>query len=443
MADRNELFGTDGIRGRSGVFPLDPESLLKIGNTAAGVFAARRVLIARDTRESGTEIEEAFSRGLTGVRETVLAGVLPTPALACLTLRGGFDLGVMISASHNPWQDNGLKFFGPDGKKISRAAEGEFNAAFFSPGRGKTGPNLVSRSELSARYLEFLESALERKPLPSLKLVADCANGAVAAVIEQVFSHFGLNGEIINAAPNGRNINLDCGATQTKTLQAAVRARGADLGFAFDGDGDRLICVNSQGVALDGDHSLWILALDLVENEKRFNRQVVGTVMSNSGLETALQEKGMVLHRAAVGDREVMLEMKARQSILGGEPSGHTILGHRHTTGDGLLTALFILRALQGGGLSLDQAVASLQLRPLLSLDLPVEEKFSFSDWPPFQKLEQAFKAETGTSGRLLVRYSGTENKLRIMVEHPDQNTASCFLDRLRDLFNSRQGELR
>jgi len=435
----NDLFGTDGIRGRSGDFPLDEESLLKIGNIICSGLGARRILIARDNRVSGPEIEETLCRGLHEAREIVLAGVLPSPALACLTRRQGFDLGIMITASHNPWQDNGLKFFDSSGKKLDSETEKKLGSLFYGIERGHTGNPTIKRMDLTSAYIEFLRLVFKNNPISNRSLVIDCANGAAAKLIKQLSSAFDLNWKIIHAEADGHKINLDCGATAPASLQAAVKARPGAIGAAFDGDGDRVIFVDEAGNLLDGDHTLWILARNLAAREKNFNPVVVGTIMSNSGLEKALREIGLTLARAGVGDRQVMRLMESKQAILGGEPSGHTILGHLHTTGDGMLTLLFLLRALQENGRDLAAAANSLNMLPQLKSDIATIERFDFNQWPAF--VESQKKIE-GNGGRLVVRYSGTENKLRIMIEHPDREKAAHCLDNLLDIFAKGKGDI-
>ncbi len=439
------LFGTDGIRGRAGEPPLDPATVARVGAAVAGLVDRPRVLIGRDTRESGPAIERQLAAGMGPRARVFSAGVVPTPGLAYLTRALGFDLGVMVSASHNPWQDNGIKVFDGRGQKISARLEASIGRQVLAAG---TGPrSLRSRRPPApadaAPYLDFLAregAGLGASPSGG-RLAVDCANGAASPWAPALFRRLGIDAAIGHARPDGRNINAGCGSTAPAALQRLVGRHQAALGLALDGDADRALFCDDRGGLIEGDHVLYLLALYLRDREPRFNRLVVGTVMSNLGLEQALRRAGIGFRRADVGDKHVFRLMARCGAILGGEPSGHVILRHRHTSGDGLLTALYVLRALRHFAWDAAELGRRLRLFPQRTLSIRVRRKPALSRWPAFQAEAARFARAHGTRARLLVRYSGTEPKLRVMIEARDPGTIEAGLPVFQSLVENEIGE--
>jgi phosphoglucosamine mutase len=423
------FFGTDGIRGRAGEAPLDPATVQKIGRAIVKALGTPhpRVLIGRDTRESGPAIEQNLAAGLAAEgAEVESAGVIPTPAIAHLARqregggRRGFDLGVVISASHNPYEDNGIKVFGGAGRKFS----GELEQKTEDHIETLDGPLLdapsVRQHDLGEAYLRHLRKAYEGPSLAGKHLVLDCANGATSSLARPLFEGLGARVTGINDRPDGRNINRDCGATRPQCVGAAVKEAGADLGLAFDGDGDRCILADGAGRAVDGDHVLFLTARHLAEAGRLKGGAVVATVMSNVGLEIALEKLGIPLVRTAVGDRNVLEEMERRGANLGGEQSGHVIFLDHEPTGDGLLTALEVLEVVAGSGRSLEALAADMAVYPQVLLNVRVKTRVDIETVPEVkERLEEARRA-LDRRGRLVVRYSGTEPLLRVMAEGPD-----------------------
>jgi phosphoglucosamine mutase len=418
-----QLFGTDGIRGRAGDPPLDPATIQRIGRAvvrAVGI-SRPRVLIGRDTRESSAGIESHVAAGLLAEgADVVSTGVLPTPAVAHLTRLLGFDLGVVISASHNPYEDNGIKVFG-GGRKFTTELEEKTEAIFDTLPSRAAPPAEVPLEDLSARYLEHLRRALPAASLKGVHLVADCANGATSFLARALFEALGARVEIRHDAPDGRNINQHCGATVPEAVAAEVVRFGAHLGVAFDGDGDRAIFADSAGRIIDGDHVLFLAARHLHAQGRLRGDCVVATVMSNLGLEHALGRLGIGLVRTSVGDRHVLDEMIRRGANVGGEQSGHVIFLDHEPTGDGLLTALQILGVVLASGRSLGDLARDLPVYPQVHRNVRVREKADLDRIANVRAaLDTARKILDGR-GRLLVRYSGTEPVLRVMAEGPDE----------------------
>jgi phosphoglucosamine mutase len=424
------FFGTDGIRGRAGEPPLDPATVQKIGRAIVRALGqdAPRVLIGRDTRESGPAIEQHLAAGLAAEGAHVeSAGVIPTPAIAHLARqrtgvrRRGYDLGVVISASHNPFEDNGIKVFGGAGRKFSDELEAKTEAAI----EALEGPLLnapsVRQHDLARAYLRHLARAYTGPSLVGLHLALDCANGATSFVARSLFEGLGARTTVINDQPDGRNINRGCGATSPETVAELVRRVRADLGLAFDGDGDRCILADGEGRVVDGDHVLFLTARHLQATERLRGGAVVATVMSNVGLEVALGKLGIPLVRAAVGDRNVLEEMERRGANLGGEQSGHVIFLDHEPTGDGLLTGLKVLEVVRHSGRKLAELASDLPIYPQVLRNVRVREKKDIEAIPEVrQALDRARTALDGR-GRLVVRYSGTEPLLRVMAEGPDE----------------------
>ncbi len=413
------LFGTDGIRGLAGAFPLDEATLNKLGHVVGSLAANSKIVIGRDTRESGTAIEKQLARGLAKKARVYSCGVIPTPGLAFLTRKLGFNFGIMISASHNPFHDNGIKIFNHRGEKISNVLENKISAQLKSVIKISTGKTEIT-SINPPEYLEFLQ-ANGRGLMPGkTKIVLDCANGAASMIAPLLFRRLGLNIRASHARPNGKNINAGCGSTYPQTLTKLVLAEKTDLGMAFDGDADRVVFADQDGQILTGDHALYVMARYLRHQEARFNCRVVGTVMTNLGLETALAAQGIRLIRSGVGDSQVYRQMKKYGAILGGEPSGHIILKHVHTSGDGMLAALFFIKALDFFGWSSLDVCRQLPMYPQQIINIPIHHKKDLARWKTLLYAKKEFTEKHGSEARLLIRYSGTEPLIRIMMEARD-----------------------
>ena len=422
------LFGTDGVRGTAGRPPLDEVTIRRLGGALVralpGGDGPRRLIIGRDTRESGPWIEREFACGVTSAGgQIVSAGVLPTPAIAYLTRQGAFDAGVVVSASHNPFEDNGIKVFSGAGEKFTETLEREVEAivadqSWQVPGGAATG---VETSDYGRLYLDHLRPALSgREALGPTRLAIDCANGATVAVAPRLFRELGFDLVAIGDSPDGRNINLECGSTRPDRLARTVVDRGCRLGVAFDGDGDRAIFVDHRGQVVDGDAVLLMCARHLRSCGRLRGDAIVATVMSNVGLEMALASSGIRTVRCPVGDKYVMEELIRHDLALGGEQSGHIIFSDLLYTGDGLATALGVLEVMAASGRELADLAGELVTLPQLLVNVRVAERTDLSLVPPLAAELAASEARLSGRGRLLVRYSGTEPLLRIMVEGPD-----------------------
>ena len=441
---QNRLFGTDGIRGVAGEFPLDDRTVEMIGvslvnNLSSEIGRSPRLVIGRDTRVSGPQIEEALTRGARGAGASVAsAGVLTTPGVAFITRVCGFDAGVVISASHNPYRDNGIKVFSPSGKKLAdemeRRIESEIRAmidgraVLHRPAAEKSPDDAGSKSESDHfyrdRYIGYLVDDVARGlSLRGVRLGLDCANGAASEIAPAVFERLGATVQVISASPDGRNINEGCGSLHTEKLKDLVQAGELDLGIAFDGDADRSLFVDSERNLIDGDHLLLILARYLKSRERLSGNLVVATVMSNIGLEIALRERGISLVRAQVGDRFVLDQLIALGASLGGEQSGHLIFPEISLAGDGIITAIELLRAVGESGLTLGQLASQMKRFPQVLLNVKVRSKPPIESIPGLLAEMEQVERDMQGRGRLLVRYSGTENLARVMIEGEDQPT--------------------
>jgi phosphoglucosamine mutase len=456
-----ELFGTDGVRGRTGEFPLDEFSVMKLGLALGELLPARgcKIITGRDTRASGPDIENWLAASVTHVSpgtEFYLCGVIPTPGLSWLTRSGDFDWGIMITASHNPYTDNGIKIFGQDGQKIPDAVEEELEHIFCTAMETSDVSNIISHpnrvhaprarrgQNIKKTYNDFLATHAAGLGDTGFKLVLDCANGAAYEMAPQVFRGTGLEAAVIHAQPDGRNINRGCGSTHLETLKEAVIKEQADLGIAFDGDGDRVLFVDGRGRSLDGDHTLYVLAAYFKETREDFksNQEVVGTVMSNLGLEKALKRMGIDFVRTAVGDRHVFYEMQQRDAVLGGEQSGHTILKSFQSTGDGILTAIYFLKALAYLDMHPADVAAHLELYPQEQRNIDIREKPDLESWDSLQEMISAFNRANGENSRLLIRYSGTEPKIRVMMESQHPAIIEENLEKFEHLIRSTIGKI-
>ena len=424
-----KYFGTDGIRGRVGAFPITPEFCLRLSWAVGKVFADQedrraRVLIGKDTRISGYMLESVMQAGLVSAGADVsLLGPMPTPAIAYLTRTLGADAGVVISASHNPYYDNGIKFFDRHGSKLSDEIEQQIEAALdtFMVCEDSESLGRASRiSDAPGRYVEFCMSSVSSDfSLRGMRIVIDCANGATYAVAAKVFEELGADLVVMFADPDGFNINDDCGSTHPENLQQRVIAEGADLGIAFDGDGDRLVMVDHEGSIVDGDEIIFGIAQSRKLN-KKLKGGVVGTVMSNFGLEKSLEELAIPFLRANVGDRHVLELMKKKKWVIGGEPSGHILTMDLTTTGDAIVAALQVLVSMQAdanGAKSLKELVAGMHKVPQILLNVKVESPGLVAQSEQMQSAIEAQGKVLEGRGRVLVRASGTEPLLRVMVE--------------------------
>jgi phosphoglucosamine mutase len=425
-ADLRKLFGTDGIRGVAGEFPLDKKTVYAAGRALGDHLPAgpRRVVLGQDTRESSAWIADLLAAGLrdSGV-ETASAGVVPTPAIAHLTHTHGFSAGVVISASHNPWRDNGIKVFGGDGYKLPDQVELEIESEIFSllsegavPGGGAAAqPTMPGDPALRVDYLNWLAHPIGGAG--RLHIVVDCANGAATTVAPEIFTRSGARVEFTHCAPDGRNINENCGALHPEIVGREVTARGADLGICFDGDADRALFTDNQGRVVNGDAIMLLLARELQQRGELANNTVVATTMSNMGLEIALRELSIKMLRAPVGDKYVLEEMRRSGAVLGGEQSGHIILSRVATTGDGLLTAVRVLEIIAASGKPLTELVAGLKVFPQTIKNVRVKEKRPLDQLPAVMAAITNAERQLNGNGRVNVRYSGTESLARVMVE--------------------------
>lgn len=437
-----KLFGTDGIRALAGEFPLDEKTVRTIGASLARQFTASlghapKFITGRDTRESGGWIEQAFRAGAAAEGAACeSAAVITTPGVAYLTRAFGFDAGVVISASHNPYYDNGIKIFLPDGKKIGSEIEGRIEEDIFAATDIEVNDVKIDASRIAefyASYIDHLKSNVSGVSAEGLKIVIDCANGAASAFAPQLFTDLGAEVVAIHDQPDGRNINENCGSLHLEHLQAKVIEEQADLGVAFDGDADRSLFVDETGRIIDGDATLWILAEYLKSHGKLANSTVVATVMSNLGLELALKSRGVELMRADVGDKYVLDALLKTGSEIGGEQSGHIIFPAISLVGDGMMTALLLLRAMTVKGVSLSQAANGFIQYPQILKNVKVAEKRPFAEVPEITTAAKQVEYELDGTGRLLLRYSGTENLARVMIEGKDQAVIEALAGRLAD----------
>lgn len=424
---KKQLFGTDGIRGKANEWPITPEVALRLGRAVARVLGgdsddSLKVMIGKDTRVSGSMLESAVTAGLVSEGATVLTtGAVPTPAVAYLTEKTGCDAGVMLTASHNPFEDNGIKIFGADGYKLGDALEEEIEAFILSEAIEETHPktvgNVIEVVDAGEQYENFAMKAVDGFSLDGLKVVLDCAHGAAYNVGPKIFTDLGAEVFELGVEPDGENINEGYGALHPEQAAALVAEHGADIGICFDGDADRVIFVDEHGVVISGDRVLCLCAIAEHEEGRLEGDTLVATVMSNLGLRDALEAKGIKLETTGVGDRKVIECMREHGYSLGGENSGHIIFSENATTGDGIMSALKVLGMMKKSGKKLSELADCMNEYPSELHGIMVTEKPPIEEVPELQSAIEQAEQSMGKEGRVLVRYSGTEKKIRVLVE--------------------------
>ncbi len=452
-----KLFGTDGIRGMANKTPLNAETAIKAGRAIASFYSKIeqkkigqpiKILIGKDTRISGDMLEHALAAGISSMGVDVyLAGVIPTPGVAYLTAGNNFSAGIVISASHNPFFDNGIKLFKGDGYKLSDKDENEIEQLIFSKNTGEKSELIQSLGRIhpmldaQKHYIEFLINTFPgHLSLKGIKIIIDCANGATSKVVPEIFSRLGADYKVIFADPDGKNINNACGSQHPELLAEKVVENKAALGLAFDGDGDRLIAVDEKGMILTGDQLLAINARYLKQSGKLSKNTVVSTVMSNLGLKTALKQMGITHIETKVGDRHVMHAMRKKGAIIGGEDSGHMIFLDQHTTGDGILAALRLIAVMISRDRPLSELSKIMRIMPQILVNVEVAEKPDISSIPEIKNAIIAVENKLGEQGRVLIRYSGTQPLCRVMVEGATYSDTQGYCDELADIIRKNLG---
>ena len=446
------LFGTDGVRGEANVTLL-PEMAYRLGRAATIYFGKESeeqplIIIARDTRISGEMFESALTAGICSAGgRAMLAGIIPTPAIAYLARKHKAKAGIVISASHNPFHDNGIKFFGGDGYKLPDSVEDELEAIVHQLETDDNYPrptaehigHIEYRTDLLNQYMEFVISTCKER-FEGVKVVLDCANGAAYEAMPKILRHLGATVKVIHALPNGTNINDGCGSTHLESLQKAVLENGADFGIAHDGDADRCLCVDEKGQIIDGDHILVMCAMDMMKDGKLPYNTVVTTVMANIGFHQAIKKAGGRAEITKVGDRYVLENMLKNGYKIGGEQSGHIIFTDFSTTGDGLITALQVLSSLKRSGRKASDLTALMTTYPQLLVNVKVATKEGWETNEAIKKAIAAGDEELGENGRILVRPSGTEPLIRVMAEGPDQEQLDRICHAIADVVKKEQG---
>lgn len=443
MTKTLKYFGTDGIRGKVGEKPITPEFVLKLGWAVGKVLAngRKKILIGKDTRISGYMLESALEAGLSAAGVNVyLLGPIPTPAIAFLTAHLGAQAGIVISASHNPYYDNGIKFFSHDGTKLADSIEIQIEThltqKIHTVDSAKLG-KAIRVEDAKARYVNFCRSTLPKSfQLNGLKIVLDCANGATYHIAPSLFSELGADLTLLGTKPNGLNINKDCGSTHLDYLQKTVLSKKADLGIAFDGDGDRVLMVDNLGEVVDGDELLFLLAQYGLK-KGYIKGGIVGTAMSNLGLELAIKKLGLDFTRTSVGDRYVNEALQNKDWQLGGESSGHIISRRLTKTGDGIIIALQVLEAIQLSGLSLHVAKKSMKKFPQILINIPVENPIATMRSPNIKKAMEEAEFQLKDHGRILLRPSGTESVVRVMVEGSELSEVQSIANALAEIVSA------
>jgi len=448
-----KLFGTDGIRGVANTYPMDVETAVLAGRAIARHVNSsdrekKTIVIGQDTRLSGDMIAQAVAAGICSAGLDVsFLGVLPTPAVAFIAAQCGAAAGVVISASHNPYYDNGIKVFDAYGYKLSDEAESRIET-LMEQGAAETSlkadPQGMGRCrpirKADERYIEFLVQSFPHLKLSGRTIVLDCANGATSGVAPELFQQLGARVIPMFCEPDGTNINDQCGSQHPEAMAASVVDNRADLGLAFDGDGDRLIAVDEQGAILTGDQVMAVCARDLVSRDLLKNRAVVCTVMSNMGFHQAMKKLGLTVFTTQVGDRYVMQEMLARDAVLGGEDSGHLIFRDKHTTGDGMLAAIRLLDAVQSAGRPLSELARVMAVFPQILINVDVRSKPDLNSLPEIGRVIDSVQQQLGEQGRVLVRYSGTQPQCRVMVEGPALEQTRDYCSQIADVVRKTLG---
>lgn len=447
------LFGTDGVRGTANIYPMTSEIAMQIGRATAFLVKnhkhGHRIVIGKDTRISGYMIENALASGICSMGvDVLLVGPLPTPGIAFITSSMRADAGVVISASHNPFQDNGIKIFSRDGFKLPDALEAEIEDLIFSQKMAALRPTAdeigkaTRIDDAKGRYIVFLKNTFPQKyTLDNFHIVLDCAHGATYGVAPHVFEELGAKVTAIGVQPDGKNINHQCGALHPELVAAKVKEVGANIGIALDGDGDRLIVVDEHGVVVDGDHLMAICAADLMAKKKLRKKTLVATVMSNLGLEAAMARLGGQLLRTKVGDRYVVEAMRAGHYTFGGEQSGHLIFLDHSTTGDGILAALQLMAVMIKHDQPVSKLAEIMEAFPQVLKNVRTGKRLDLDNLPEFQKTCRQMEAKLGSEGRLLVRLSGTEPLVRVMLEGKDPAEIDAMADELCALLRKADGQ--
>ena len=424
-----KLFGTDGIRGVANVYPMVPEVVLNVGKAIAYVFKEKcgkkkpKFVIGKDTRLSGYMLENALTSGIASVgADVLLVGPMPTPAIAHLTKSLNADAGIVLSASHNPAEDNGIKIFSEDGHKLPDNVEDEIEKYVLS-GKVKTEHvkgDLIGKAhrvdDAKGRYIEFVKSSIKSMSLKGLKIVLDCANGAAYNTAPHILKELGAEVIVLNDKPDGLNINLDCGALHPEKMMDVVKKEKADIGIALDGDADRVIVCDEKGRIVDGDHIIAICAIEMKENGTLKKNHVVVTIMANKGFDIAMEKKKIKVVKTKVGDRHVVDEMRKKGYALGGEQSGHIIFSNYTTTGDGIISALQLLKVIKEKRAKLSKLAECMKSLPQVLVNIEVKDKIDIRRLKVYKEIKSA-ELKLGEKGRVLVRYSGTQKLCRIMIE--------------------------
>lgn len=449
---KKKLFGTDGIRGVANKYPITPEVMIKLGRAIVSSLpntnGKKSVIIGKDPRMSGDMIESAIAAGICSAGgDACLTGVIPTPAISCLTAAEKFDAGIVISASHNPYYDNGIKIFNHLGFKLSDRLEGEIEAKvmddfFISNDQLLNEIGVIRKSDSpNEKYIDFLKKGLPPNySLEGLKIILDCSNGATYQVAPRLFEELGADVKTIFASPDGTNINDHCGSQHTQALRETVLKNSADMGFAFDGDGDRLIAIDNLGKEVTGDQILAVCAKYMKEKGQLVNNVAVSTVMSNVGLGQTFKKLDIAHIIADVGDRYVLEQMKKHHAVIGGEDSGHMIFLDHHTSGDGIFTALRLIQVVRETLQPLSELVKIIKIYPQILLNVPIREKIDILTIPEISKVIEQVESRLKDQGRVLVRYSGTQPLCRVMVEGPDKDSTRRFCQDIVDVITEKIG---
>jgi phosphoglucosamine mutase len=446
-----KLFGTDGIRGIANTYPMTPEMALKIGKATADIFRngkkRHKILIGKDTRISGYILETALTAGICSMGvDVLLVGPIPTPAVAHLTKSLCADAAIMISASHNPPEHNGIKFFSSQGIKLPDSVEEEMEKIILSKDISAEHINgtLIGKAyridDARGRYIEFAKNSIENSSLAGLKMVLDCANGSAYSVAPDIFRELGADVVILNNNPDGLNINIECGSQHPEQMMKTVKKEKADIGIALDGDADRVTMVDENADFVDGDHIMAMCALDFMKRGKLNKNTLVATVYSNLGLDEAITKAGGRVVRVQNGDRYVIKEMLKHNYTIGGEQSGHIIFAHQTTTGDGVIASLQVLNLMKKTGKKLSELANCMHTYPQILKNLHVKEKKPFDEMPSVQKVLKDSEDRLKGRGRVFVRYSGTENICRIMVEGKDDKEIEGIAQDIYDAFKKEIG---